>query len=167
MEKVSVELDDVDDSTHPRIIEERRDHEPDENHAQAVQQNQQKHWKVVGVLKDSQREKQHNRHQRQERHEQPVDDEPRQPKHRVAQAHDLQAFLDVLLLLAHNENQQICDELRQRHHHVDGNDETEGDQPVAGVSFLREHLQVDVGNAKADCVRRELKVSKVDHQNYN
>lgn len=48
--------------TYPWVVEEWRDHEPNENDAEAVQQNEKEHRKIIRVLKNAEWEKQNDRH---------------------------------------------------------------------------------------------------------
>lgn len=141
-------------STHPRVVKERRDHERNDDDTQAIEPDEQKHGEVVGVLKDAETEEQHDRDERQEGDEDRVDDKPGRPKDRIPQADDLEALLDVLFLLADDEDEQVGDELRQGHDHVDGNDEAKGNEPVAGVCFLGKHLEEDCGQFEVSKLTR-------------
>lgn len=71
-------------STHPRIIKEWRDHEGNDNDTQTIEPDEKEYWEVVGILKDSEAEEQHDRHKCQEGHKDCVDDKPCSPKDRIS-----------------------------------------------------------------------------------
>lgn len=128
------------DDTYSWFVEKRRYHKSEHDNRERVKQDEEENEQEVGVLEHLKGEQQDAADDRQEENENSVNDEPREPKDRILESHDLHSFLDLVLLLPHYQNEQVRDELRQSHHHVERDDDAKRHHPVAGVGSFRKHL---------------------------